>query len=164
MKAFLPVTLLGAVMGCGLMAGLFFAFSVCVMKALGQLPPSKGIAAMQAINAAILNPVFFAVFMGTAAVCVLVLLACFLRWYPAPVSRCLLAGSVVYLVGVLLVTAIVNVPLNDALAAVNPDSSDSARLWAGYLTNWTAWNHVRTVAALVATALFGLALYQKAQS
>lgn len=56
-KAIFWVTL-GAVLGCGLMAGLFFAFSVCVMKALSQLAPEKGMAAMQAINVAILNPLF----------------------------------------------------------------------------------------------------------
>ncbi len=62
MKSFFPITLC-ALLGCGLMAGLFFAFSVCVMKALAQLPPEKGIAAMQSINVTILNPVFFVVFL-----------------------------------------------------------------------------------------------------
>ena len=55
-----------AALGCGLMGGLFFAFSVAVMKALGRLPPAEGIAAMQSINVAILNPVFLTVFFGTA--------------------------------------------------------------------------------------------------
>jgi hypothetical protein len=40
------------------MAGFFFAFSVCVMRALGQLPLEQGIASMQSINVAILNPLF----------------------------------------------------------------------------------------------------------
>lgn len=30
--------------------------------------------------------------------------------------------------------------------------------WAGYVASWTAWNHVRTVAALAAAASFSLAL------
>lgn len=34
--------------GAGLMAGLFFAFSVSVMKALGEGPAAEGMAAMQA--------------------------------------------------------------------------------------------------------------------
>lgn len=34
-----------ATLGCGLMAGLFFAFSNFVMKALAQLRPESGIAA-----------------------------------------------------------------------------------------------------------------------
>ena len=61
-----------AALGCGLMAGLFFAFSVSVMKALARLPSAEGIAAMQSINVAIINPVFLAAFFGTAAACVLI--------------------------------------------------------------------------------------------
>ncbi|WP_338017020.1 anthrone oxygenase family protein [Myxacorys almedinensis] len=45
-------------------------------------------------------------------------------------------------------------PLNDALASVKPDSPEGATLWARYLTDWTFWNHVRTIAALAAAALF----------
>jgi uncharacterized membrane protein len=42
----LPITVLAAV-GSGLMAGLLFAFSNFVMKALTRLPPEQGMAAMQ---------------------------------------------------------------------------------------------------------------------
>ena len=45
-------------LGSGLIAGFFFAFSIVVMKALAQQPPPQGIAAMQSINIAVLNPVF----------------------------------------------------------------------------------------------------------
>jgi uncharacterized membrane protein len=70
-----------AALGCGLMAGLFFAFSVSVMRALARLPSAEGIAAMQSINVAIINPVFLAAFFGTAAACVLVIIAALLRWH-----------------------------------------------------------------------------------
>ena len=56
------ITLVAA-LGCGLMAGLFFAFSVSVMKALARLPSAEGIAAMHSINVAIINPVFLATFL-----------------------------------------------------------------------------------------------------
>jgi uncharacterized membrane protein len=58
----------------------------------------------------------------------------------------------------LLVTIVFHVPKNAALAAVAPANPDSASLWAGYVASWTAWNHVRTVAALAAAASFGVAL------
>ena len=51
-----------ATLGCGLMAGLFFTFSNFVMKGLGNLSPVKGIAAMQSINLAVLNPLFLTIF------------------------------------------------------------------------------------------------------
>ena len=56
-------------LGCGLMAGTFFAFSVFVMSALARLPAPQGIAAMQSINITVINPVFMLVFMGTALTC-----------------------------------------------------------------------------------------------
>ena len=43
------LTLLSA-LGCGLMAGFFFAFSVCVMDALSRLPAAQAVTAMQTIN------------------------------------------------------------------------------------------------------------------
>ena len=57
-----------AALGTGLMAGFFFAFSDTVMGALRRLPQAAGISAMQSINVVVLNPLFFAVFFGTAAV------------------------------------------------------------------------------------------------
>jgi uncharacterized membrane protein len=68
-------------------------------------------------------------------------------------------GSLLYVIGTFLVTMVCNVPLNDALAVADPTSGDGARLWAGYLTNWTFWNHVRTVAALAAAALLTKSLF-----
>ncbi|OHD68408.1 MAG: hypothetical protein A2W19_14425 [Spirochaetes bacterium RBG_16_49_21] len=144
-------------LGTGLMAGLFFAFSISVMKALGRLSPAEGIAAMQSINIAIINPPFLLVFLGTAAGCVLVTIVSLLRWHD-PGSVYLLAGAALYLVGGFLVTMVFNVPRNNALASVAPAGPNSAGLWAGYLSSWTAWNHVRTVAALVAAALLTIGL------
>ena len=58
-------------------------------------------------------------------------------------------------------TIVFNVPRNDRLAVANPDSAEGARLWTDYLRSWTAWNHVRAVSALMAAALFTLALGQQ---
>jgi uncharacterized membrane protein len=55
-------------------------------------------------------------------------------------------------------TMIANVPLNNALAAVDPSSSDATPVWMGYLRDWTFWNHIRTFSATVACALFVAAL------
>lgn len=54
-----------SVLGCGLMAGVFFAFSSFVMNALARLQPTQGIAAMQSINITVINPLFMAPFLGT---------------------------------------------------------------------------------------------------
>ena len=139
------------------MAGVFFAFSTFVMKALARLPPNEGIAAMQSINVAAVNSWFLAAFLGTSAACLLVLIAAIIQWTD-PSTAFLLPGALTYLVGCFLVTIVFNVPMNDALTALAPDAPDRAARWAGYLAEWTTWNHIRTAAALAASALLIIGL------
>ncbi len=146
-----------AVLGCGLMAGVFFAFSTFVMNALARLQPSEGITAMQAINITVINPLFMGVFLGTAVACIFLLISLISKWHQ-PGTVYLLVGSLLYLIGTLGVTIAFNVPMNEALAKVEPGSTDRASLWANYLVNWTFWNHVRTIAALAATASLTMAI------
>jgi uncharacterized membrane protein len=145
-----------AALGCGLVAGVFFAFSTFVMSALARLQPPQGIAAMQAINITAINPSFMIAIFGTAAICIFLAIASLLKWHQLGAPY-LLIGSLLYVIGTVLVTIVFNVPLNDALASVKPDSPEGANLWASYLTNWTLWNHVRTITALAAAAIFTLA-------
>jgi len=150
------LTLLAA-LGSALMAGTFFAFSSFVMGALGRLRPPAGIAAMQSINIVVINPLFLGVFLGTGAVCIALLVVALMRWGD-PAAVWLVAGSALYVVGTVLVTMGFNVPLNDRLAALDPEGSAGAELWAHYRSRWTAWNHVRTAAPLAALACFILSL------
>ncbi|HSI62276.1 MAG TPA: anthrone oxygenase family protein [Candidatus Saccharimonadia bacterium] len=146
-----------AALGSGLVAGIFYAFSTFIMKALGKLPPEKGIAAMQSINAVIINPWFIPLFIGTALLCIFITVLTFMQRPPSAMSW-LLAGSILYFVGTFVFTMIFNVPRNNALDAVDPASAEGAKLWADYLVTWTFWNHVRTVASLGAMVTFIVAL------
>ena len=150
------LTLISA-LGCGLMAGVFFAFSAFVMKALARLPPAQGIAAMQSINVAAITPAFMGTLFGTAASCAALAVAALSRW-SEPGAVWLLVGGLLYLVGAIAVTMAFNVPRNNALAAVAPESAEGAGLWARYVEEWTAWNHVRAAACLAAAASLTLAL------
>jgi len=106
-------------LGSGLIAGVFFAFSAFVMKALARLPPAQGIAAMQSINVVVLNRWFFAAFFGTAAGCAALIGTSLWAWREdGAIYR--LIGSALYLVGTILVTILFNVPWNNVLAAVDP--------------------------------------------
>ncbi|MGQ0542534.1 MAG: anthrone oxygenase family protein [Blastocatellia bacterium] len=149
-KLILVLTIVTA-LGSGLIAGAFFAFSNFVMKALGRIPSAEGMHAMQSINVVVINPVFLGVFMGSAVLCVVMVIFSVFRWQDAG-SAYLLVGAVLYFAGTFLVTLFVNVPLNNALAVSDPASSVGQDMWANYLANWTFWNHVRTVAALASTA------------
>ena len=146
-----------SVLGTGLIAGAFFAFSSFVMGALGKLAPANGISAMQSINVAVLNPLFLGVFVGTAVLCLVLGCSALLRW-SEPGSAYLLAGGTLYVIGTFIVTIAMNVPLNDQLAAVDPASASGVPVWTRYLTDWTMWNHIRTGAALIASAFLVKAL------
>jgi uncharacterized protein (TIGR02246 family) len=112
---------------------------------------------MQSINVVVLNRWFFAVFFGIALCCLALAILSFVRWQ-RPGAGYLLAGSLLYLVGAIVVTIACNVPLNDALAAVDSSSAAAVSVWTNYLKNWTAWNHVRTIAALAAAIAFTVGL------
>ena len=142
-----------AAVGCGLVAGVFFAFSSFVMKALAKLPENAGLPAMQSINVVVLNPVFLGVFMGTALVCLGLAVMAGLNW-DRPGSAWVMAGCLFYIVGTFGVTVFGNVPLNDALAAVQPGDASASAAWADYVVRWTRWNHVRTIAGALALACF----------
>jgi len=155
-RAIFGVTFAAAI-ASGLVAGIFFAFSTFVMAALGRLPPEQGVAAMQAINVTVINPLFMLAFLGTAALCLALAAAAFFAGDVAS-GRLILAGGVTYLVGCIGVTMVCNVPLNDALAAVPAATPEAAALWSRYLGNWTLWNHARTAASVLAAILFTAAL------
>lgn len=146
-----------AALGCGLIGGIFFAFSNFVMRALARLPDAQGMAAMQAINVTVLNPLSLGTFMGTALVCA-VLAGYGLLHLSQAGSIWLIGGGLLYLAGNLLVTTARNVPRNNALARLDPVSAAAGNAWREYLRAWTAWNHVRTVTALAASAAFVVAL------
>ncbi|MHB0888351.1 anthrone oxygenase family protein [Acidithiobacillus sp.] len=143
--------------GAGVVGGVFFAFSTFVMKALAQLPSRQGVSAMQRINVVVLNPLFLGLFMGTALLSVGGLVAALLAW-SEPASLLLLAAGLLYLVGSFLVTLGFNVPRNQRLAVVNPESPEAQGYWPIYVRQWLRWNHVRTVASIVSAACAAAAL------
>lgn len=154
-----------AALGCGLIAGTFFAFSTFVMKALASVSAERGIAAMQSINVVVLNPLFLGVFVGTAALCLVLAALALVRW-AQPGAAWLLIGSVLYLFGNLFVTRAFNIPLNNSLAQLEPSAAGSATelatSWQAYVRDWTRWNHVRTITALLGAAAFTGALCRMA--
>lgn len=146
--------------GCGVMAGIYFAFSTFIMRALEGIPRSAGIAAMQTINEVIVASPFLPLFFGTSLVAAGLAGWSLLRW-SEPGATVLLLGGLVYLVGMFVCTVLFNVPLNDALASVDPSSLAAEKLWPEYLRDWTRWNHLRTVASILASGLFTLGLISK---
>jgi uncharacterized membrane protein len=150
------LTVVAAVL-CGLQGGLFYAFSTGVMWALARQPHPSGMATMQTINVVVFNPWFGGAFSLAPLACALAMITALARW-PAPEALWVVAGGAIFLIGTLAVTALCNVPRNDALEAMPANAQGAAELWSRYLREWTFWNHVRSGSALVAAALLMIAL------
>ena len=149
------ITLGLATLSTGLAAGVFYTYSVSVSLGLAAQPDESYVATMQAINERIQNPLFFASFFGAVSS----LLAAFAAHYQGPRSgrfRLIGLACVLYIGGGFLLTAFINVPLNNRLAAVDPAAP--ARVLAGargaYEGPWNFWNGVR--AALCTSAFLAL--------
>lgn len=144
-----------SLLGFGLMAGFFFAYSVTVMPGLDDSMPDAAIAAMQGINRIVRNPVFFAAFFGAAAIPLTAgALALFQRRMRA--ALLMLSAGLIYAVCVIFLTAQIHVPMNDALALVALPGGPG--VWGDYSADWTLWNHVRGGACVLCLGLSAEAL------
>ena len=98
---------------------------------------------------AIRGSIFLVLFFATAAFVGLLGIVAPLKW-GEPGALYLLIGSLLYLNGPFGVTLMKNLPLNTKLAALKPDSAESARYWNEFRAAWSG--------ALGAAAAFTLAL------
>lgn len=151
-----PLFLGTAAVGSGLVGGVFFAFSGVVLPALSRLPAEAGTAAMQAVNRAAVTPPLMTALFGTAAVAAAVAASSLVALRDdggRGAALLALGGAGLYLVAGVAVTIVANVPLNDRLAGAVPGTPEAAQTWGHHLRAWGAWNHVRTVGCLAASAL-----------
>lgn len=141
-RMFPTVTIIAA-LGCGMMAGVFFAFSAMVMPGLRRAEPEVGIAAMRAINLAVVNPAFIGVFVGTAVVGVVA------AFEGDPWAW---AGAALYVLGGIILTGAFHIPRNNELERLA-----TTDYWTRYLREWVPMNHLRSLLSLAAAASFTLA-------
>jgi uncharacterized membrane protein len=152
-------TLLAAVITTGMAASAFVLYAHTVMPGLGGTDDRTFVGAFQAMDRAIINPLFMLTFFGallfTGAAGLL-----YLRGDDARgVVPWVAVAFGLYLV-VVVITMTINVPLNDALkAAGDPDRIDLAAARADFHeTRWVAWNLVRAVLSTVAFGCLAWAL------
>jgi uncharacterized membrane protein len=158
-------TLLGATLAMGLMAGVFGLYAHSIMRGLGTTDDRTFVSAFQALDRAILNPLFLATFVGAL---LLTGAAAFVQWRgdERSVLPWTLTALGLYL-AVVVITAAVNVPANDAIkAAGDPDGiGDLSAVRAAFdESRWAGWNWVRAVATTVAFVClaWGLVLHGRA--
>lgn len=118
---------------------------------------------MQAMNKAMLNPVFFSSFFGTL---LLLPISTFIHYNygDSQTSILLLSAAIVYAVGVFGITMAGNVPLNDTIAAFNLEGASADAIAAqrnAFEAKWTMLNNIRTAAAMLCCVLTIIACIAK---
>jgi uncharacterized membrane protein len=71
------------------------------------------------------------------------------------------AGVLTYLVGGVVVTLLLNIPLNNWLAGVDIERSGFTAITDAYLGSWRFWNWVRMFASLLALGLLVMAFREE---
>lgn len=137
------------------MAGLFFAYSCSVIPGLARLSDKEYLSAMQFINRAIQNPIFFTVFFGTL---LLLPFSAYLHYeQQLPTRFLLLSGATfIYISGVFGVTIFGNVPLNETLKNFNLQTTSQEAMHAQRIAfegRWNNLNMIRTIASLITIIL-----------
>ncbi|MGI9315809.1 MAG: DUF1772 domain-containing protein [bacterium] len=150
-SSIVTILLWAAALGSGLMAGVYLAFSGFIMRSFDNIDTAQSVAAMNSINETILRSLFMPLFFGSSIVSVLLIILAAVYWGEPGAGLALLAGTV-YFVGMFICTVVFNVPLNNALAALNADSLNLKEFWSHYFITWTRWNHLRTTSSLATCA------------
>lgn len=135
----------------GLFAGFFLTYSMSVQLGLARVDDLTYVQTFQAINATIRNAVFAVVFFGCVPA---VALAAATSRRRDVRTAAMLTAAAACLVGVVVITFVANVPLNDQLAAsVDPSPAEATVARAEFESTWNRWNHARSALSVVG---FGL--------
>ena len=118
----------------GLMAGVYFAFSAFIIKAFDNIETSQAIATMKSINKVILNSSFMPVFFGSSIISLVLSTVAMLYWNE-PGTALMLSTGMVCVVGMFVCTVVFNVPLNNLLARLDPQSDNAPQVWLHYQNN-----------------------------
>lgn len=136
-----------------LVAGVFSAFSEFVMRALALTKPPAGVEAMQKINITVLRSSFVTGLIAIAPLSLAFAAYAALTLNGAARLTAVLAACL-YMPTVFLTTVLGNVPMNNALARLEPEGAEAEAYWPVYLRRWTRLNHVRTLGALSTAILY----------
>ncbi|MCG8608022.1 DUF1772 domain-containing protein [bacterium] len=140
------IILILTTLSSGLMAGLFYAWSISVTPGLKRVGDENYLQAFQSMNRAILNPAFFIFFMGLV---ILLPLLCYLYYQSSVATQFwyILSATFFYMGGVMAVTVFGNVPMNNALEVLKIESMTSEQMASfrlGFESKWNNLNMIRT--------------------
>ena len=143
------------------MAGIFFNWTNAVKPGIGTLDDMTYMKAFQAMNRLILNPLFYIVF-------ILPVLTISISTYMSfgstklYVFELFLLSTLLYVLGVFLITILGNIPLNDLLENTDLEKISLTELsdLRGKIENkWNNFNLIRTVSSFISFLLLVICLF-----
>ncbi len=140
----IDILLVIIILQIGLTSGLLFIFAFAVNPGLARLSEEEYFRAMKYINIVILNPIFFLVFMGPL---ITMPLLTYMSWNDSSMFILIPISTILYLLGVLLITTIKNVPLNNKLEKLNSNEFKGVFIW--YRKPWNFWHNIRTFFSII---------------
>ncbi len=147
-----------SIIAYALVGGVLLAFSDFIMRSLNTANAQGGIEVMQVINREVVKWVFMTLFLGMAAISVVIIGYAYLN-LAGPVALLIILAAGLYLVGVFGVTVVFNGPMNNRLDGMEFTSPAALDFWnKRYLPDWTFWNSVRTFASVVAASIYMFAM------
>ncbi|MEM6694306.1 MAG: anthrone oxygenase family protein [Pseudomonadota bacterium] len=153
-----------AVLAYAFVGGVFLAFSDFIMRSLALTSGHGGVEAMQIINREVFRWIFMALFLGMAAVS-LIVIGYGAFGAPGRAGTLVIIAGLTYLIGCFGVTVFFNVPMNEALAGMEMASETTRDYWLQtYVPRWTFWNSVRTIACALSAAMLLFALLWMTQT
>ena len=138
------ILLIFVILQVGITSGLLFIFTFAVNPGLSRLSEEEYFRAMKYINIVILNPIFFLVFMGPL---ITMPLLTYMSWDDSNTFILILISAILYLLGVLFITSIKNVPLNNKLEKLNLTEFKGVFIW--YRKPWNFWHNIRTFFGMI---------------
>ena len=157
-----PILLTIATLGCALVAGITLIFAIVIMPGLESMGERRFLEGFKAIDRIIQDnqPVFIAVWLGSGLALIAATAVGF-RALEGIDLVMLIAALVIYLPGVQIATAVVNVPLNNRLQAQNLEQLDDdgiRQAAKAFAPRWVLWNHIRTWLAILTSLLLLIVL------
>lgn len=159
MEFWRTATLILATLTVGAMAGVMGLYANTIMPGLRRTDDRTFVGAFQAIDTAIINPLFLLTFFG-GAVFTGIAAALHLGEDHRSVLAWIVVALALYL-AVIAITVTVNVPLNDGIKAAGPPDrvSDLAGVRREFNEpKWVRWNLVRAVLTTIAFGCLAWAL------
>ena len=151
--------LLWAIIVFGIMAGFFWAYTFSVNAAMLAVDGKTYATVQSLFNVNVRNTMFFTFFFGGGVFSALALMINYRHWRSNS-FRLLLAANLIYLLGVIVYTQQVNLPLNYYTESWDPDKLPAD--WTQVREQWNTANAVRVVTASTAFVLATLALFIRA--